>query len=45
MADVCAAAEAADTDAARMDAYGQLRSIVSWLVVPLDDPDAYPELG
>ena len=31
-------AEAAGTDAARLDAYRSLKAIVSWLCVPLDDP-------
>jgi hypothetical protein len=31
-------AEAADTDAARLEAYRALKSIVSWLLVPLEDP-------
>lgn len=31
------AAEAADTDAARLAAYDQLRQMISWLRVPLQD--------
>jgi hypothetical protein len=42
MSDIVAAAEAADTDAARLDAYRSLKAIVSWLVVPLDDPGWRP---
>jgi len=41
LAAVCDDAEAADTDAARLAAYAQLRDIISWLRVPLDDPDVY----
>ncbi|MEA3214981.1 MAG: hypothetical protein QOJ19_1137 [Acidimicrobiia bacterium] len=37
----CEAAESADSDQARLEAYGQLRQIVSWLRVPLHDADAY----
>ncbi len=33
-------AEAAGTDAARLAAYHQLRQMVSWLRLPLADPDA-----
>ncbi len=33
-------AEEADTDEARLAAYGQLRQMLSWLRLPLDDPDA-----
>jgi hypothetical protein len=32
-------AETAGTDAARLEAYRALRAIISWLKVPLDDPD------
>jgi Family of unknown function (DUF6027) len=38
MDDIVKRAEAADTDAARLDAYRALKSIVSWLLVPLEDP-------
>lgn len=34
------AAEAAGTDAARLAAYEQLRQMLSWLRLPLADPDA-----
>src|SRR4051812_7988683 len=37
--DVCARAEAADTDEARLAAYAQLRDMLRWLNLPLDDPD------
>ncbi len=33
-------AERTDTDAARLDAYAQLRQMLSWLRLPLTDPDA-----
>jgi len=42
MADVVARAEAAGTDAARVDAYRALAAIVSWLRVPLEDPTWRP---
>jgi hypothetical protein len=32
-------AEAANTDAARLDAYRALKAIVAWLILPLDDPN------
>jgi hypothetical protein len=32
-------AERTDTDAARLAAYGQLRQMLSWLRLPLTDPD------
>ncbi len=32
-------AEAADTDEARLDAYEQLRQMISWLRLPLEDPE------
>ena len=35
-------AESAGTDGARLEAYGSLRAIVSWLKVPLGDPDWRP---
>ena len=38
-----AAAEEADDDEARLAAYHQLRQMISWLKVPLDDPDVYPD--
>ncbi len=34
------AAEAAGTDAARLAAYEQLRQMLSWLRLPLTDPDS-----
>ncbi len=34
------AAEEAGTDEARLAAYGQLRQMISWLRLPVDDPDA-----
>jgi hypothetical protein len=33
-------AETADTDEARLEAYAQLRQMLSWLRVPLTDPDS-----
>ena len=38
---VCADAESADTDEARLAAYHQLRQMLSWLQYPLDNPDVY----
>ncbi len=37
MDDVVQRAEAAGTDAARLEAYRALKAIVSWLLVPLGD--------
>ncbi|GHH88674.1 hypothetical protein GCM10018793_69160 [Streptomyces sulfonofaciens] len=37
-----AAAEEADDDEERLKAYHQLRQMISWLKVPLDDPSVYP---
>jgi hypothetical protein len=42
MAEVVEAAEAAGTDAARLEAYRALAAIVSWLRVPLEDPTWRP---
>lgn len=42
MSDLVREAEAAGTDDARLGAYRALRSIVSWLLVPLDDPGWRP---
>jgi hypothetical protein len=42
MAELVQTAEAAGTDAARLDAYRALAAIVSWLRVPLDDPEWRP---
>lgn len=39
--DVCIAAEQADTDAARLAAYHQLRQMINWLNHPLDHPEVY----
>lgn len=36
------AAESADTDEARLEAYETVRQIVEWLNVPLDQPEVYP---
>jgi hypothetical protein len=41
LASICEAAEDAGTDDARLAAYEQLRNIVSWLRLPLDQPDVY----
>ena len=42
MGEIVRKAEAADTDAARLDAYRALAAIVSWLKVPLEDPSWRP---
>ncbi len=39
MEEIIKQAEAANTDAARIDAYRALKKIVSWLIVPLDNPN------
>ena len=39
---LCEEAESAGGDAARLDAYERMRQILSWLRVPLVDPEAYP---
>ena len=39
---VCREAEAAGTDQARLAAYEQLRGMVAWLRLPLDQPETYP---
>ena len=39
MDEVVQKAEATGTDEARLEAYGALKAIISWLKVPLDDPD------
>ena len=38
---VCDAAEADGTDAARLAAYDQLRQMLAWLRLPLDQPELY----
>ncbi|ABD11142.1 hypothetical protein ThrDRAFT_04434 [Frankia casuarinae] len=38
-------AEEADSDEHRLAAYHQLRQMLSWLKVPLDDPTVYPVAG
>ncbi|MDP6823046.1 MAG: DUF6027 family protein [Dehalococcoidia bacterium] len=35
-------AEAEDTDESRLEAYGSLSAVVSWLNIPLTDPDWRP---
>jgi hypothetical protein len=42
MDEIVKRAEAADSDAARLEAYRALKAIVSWLLVPLDDPEWRP---
>ena len=42
MDDIVKRAEAADTDDARLEAYRALKAIVSWLLIPLDDPTWRP---
>lgn len=37
-----ATAEDADTDDARLTAYDEVRQLVEWLNLPLDQPDVYP---
>ena len=39
MDEIVQQAEAAASDAARLDAYRSLKAILSWLIVPLDDPN------
>jgi uncharacterized protein DUF6027 len=41
LAAVCDAAEEAGTDDARLAAYEQVRGLISWLQLPLDQPDIY----
>jgi hypothetical protein len=41
LAAVCDDAEADGTDAARLRAYDQLRSMIAWLALPLDEPEIY----
>jgi Family of unknown function (DUF6027) len=36
-------AEHDGTDRARLDAYGQLRQMIGWLRLPLEDPSIYPD--
>jgi hypothetical protein len=36
-------AEQAGSDEARLDAYTQLRQMIGWLRLPLEDPSVYPE--
>jgi hypothetical protein len=40
--ELCQDAEAAGTDEARIAAYEQLRAIIGWLNLPLQDPGVYP---
>ena len=42
MADIVEQAENKATDRARLEAYAALRAIVSWLQVPVSDPDWRP---
>jgi len=41
LAAVCADAEAANTDDARLAAYAQLRAMIAWLSLPLERPETY----
>jgi len=41
LAAVCADAEAANTDDARLAAYAQLRDMIAWLSLPLERPATY----
>jgi hypothetical protein len=36
-------AERAGSDVARLEAYAQLRQMIEWLRLPLEDPTVYPE--
>jgi hypothetical protein len=36
-------AERADSNEARLNAYNQLRQMIGWLRLPLEDPSVYPE--
>jgi hypothetical protein len=38
---VCDRADAADTDDARLAAYGELREMIRWLQHPLENPEVY----
>ena len=38
---VCDAAEAVGTDEARLEAYTQLREMLAWLCLPMDQPEIY----
>ena len=40
---VCEEAEKLGTDAARLDAYSQLKSMLSWLYLPLNSPEVYEQ--
>ena len=41
LADVCDDAERAGTDESRLAAYDQLRQMLAWLRLPLDEPEIY----
>ena len=41
LAEVCDRADAAGTDEARLEAYAQLRAMITWLRHPIDEPDVY----
>jgi hypothetical protein len=41
LSEVCERAEAEGTDEARLAAFTQLREMIGWLRLPLDQPDAY----
>jgi hypothetical protein len=43
LAAVCDDAEASGTDDARLAAYRQLRDMLTWLQLPLDQPEIYEE--
>ncbi|MBW3662032.1 MAG: hypothetical protein KY469_02945 [Actinobacteria bacterium] len=45
MSAAIAQAEEAGSEAARLEAYEQLRQVISWLRIPLDDPDVNPAGG
>tara|TARA_Y100001970_G_scaffold31798_2_gene39637 strand:+ start:26826 stop:27182 length:357 start_codon:yes stop_codon:yes gene_type:complete len=41
MRNTCDKAEERDTEKARLSAYNELREIIEWLYVPIEDPEVY----
>jgi len=41
MHDACRKAEEADTDNARLAAYNEVKQMIDWLYVPIEDPEVY----
>jgi hypothetical protein len=41
MRNTCGKAEERDTEEARLSAYNELREIIEWLYVPIEDPEVY----